>query len=261
MTTSLPLPPNASQLEMSLAVALMPPEDLRNLPADLDSRLDRPNDEELPFHVWEWGLEPVLPYLKDPRIALKDGRPWQKRRGTIGAGDIARAWIDVTADHEQNQGKRFQLHLRNLPSDNRPNEVIALSDLSKSVRNTLVRVTHQLDGRAFQVNGSYVNGLDRVEDWTGVHIEGLKPVVSFASFEHLLGTDTGLSITPTTTGRLSVSTHIAFHDESQGQSTLTFSTYTNLTMIYEDITGPLQPEELSDKVLGLPSELTTFTGA
>lgn len=277
MTHRLPLPPNETPLEYALAHAMAMPDDLVNLPQTIEERLENPHDSELPFLIWEWGLQPVLPYLKEPRKALAQGRRWQKRRGTIGAGHTARSWIDVHADHEQNELKRFQLHLNNLPSDNRPHEVIALSNLSKSLRNRLVRLTHDLDGRAFKINGSFVNGLDCVGDWTGVNIDGLEPVVSFASHEHLLGDNIGLEITPTTDGLIHISSHAilitmpeefvmnasfvnALTDHEKEQAEITTSTHTNLTIFYSDTPGPLQPQALSDDPLGLPSALTTFNG-
>ena len=169
----LQLPPNASPLELALAKALALPDDLLSAPQRISERRANPSDTDLPFWIWEWDLVGVAAVIKDPRQALSQGRKWQKLRGTIAAGHTARNWIGITATHEQEQRKRYHLHLSVLPGLLELDGIIKLSRLSHSMRNTLHRITYKYDDRAARYGRScfgrsiYSNssGIRFREDW------------------------------------------------------------------------------------------------
>lgn len=58
-------------------------------------------DDYLPFLIWEYGLEELLPYLPDPRVALNNGLQWQPIRGTPASLTLALSWLGVTAVIEE----------------------------------------------------------------------------------------------------------------------------------------------------------------
>lgn len=182
MARRLPLPSNATPLELALSAALALPDDLLLHPDVLEQRLVSPADEDLPFLVWEWGLQPVERYLDSPRRALSEGRRWQKIRGTIPAGHMARGWIGVTAVHEAEQDKRYHLHLDRLPDAGLLEAIIELSRLSSSVRARLYRLTYGLDLRAARAaSGSRAGACILAAD-SGLRLSPDGPVLSFLAF-------------------------------------------------------------------------------
>lgn len=178
MHRRLPLPPNESPLEIALAAALALPDDLLNLHEVLGERLKNPADEDLPFLVWEWGLQPVLPFLDNPRRALAEGRRWQKIRGTIPAGHIARSWIDAYAAHEQERSKRTHLHLAQSANESELDGIITLSRLSQSLRSDLYRITWQLDHRAL-IKGRRKRTNSIRSNSSGIRFRPDWPLISF----------------------------------------------------------------------------------
>ncbi|WP_068087488.1 phage tail protein [Polycladidibacter stylochi] len=182
---SLPLPVSATPLMRALAAAMALPDDMRALPERIAQRFNNPADEDLPFLIWEWGLGVVVNYLQDPRAALAKGRAWQRIRGTIDAGHMAREWIGVSADHEQHAQKYTTLHL-DAPTSGRQSEaVIALSKASVSLRSHLHRLTYNLDHRAFQFAsdhsryGHMIYGAD-----SGVPYSSIGPLLSYLDHAH-----------------------------------------------------------------------------
>jgi len=186
MARRLPLPPNASALEIALSAALALPDDLLNLHELLSERLRNPTDEDLPFLVWEWGLQPVLPFLDNPRRALAEGRRWQKIRGTIPAGHVARSWIDAYATHEQEHSKRYHLHLGNGATEGELEGIITLSRLSQSLRSKLYRVTWQLDHRAL-IKGRGKRTTSIRGNPSGIRFRPDWPLISFMEKVDLVG--------------------------------------------------------------------------
>lgn len=189
-TRSLVLPPNASPLELALARALALPDDFIELPSRLEERFDWPADAELPFLIWEWGLQPVTKYLSDPRQALREGRPWQRRRGTLAAGHIARGWIGIVADVEVELAKRLHIHLRDLIDGELLDAVIDLSRLSSSVRTQLFRLTHQFDIRPL-IGGRSRNGDALYSAFSGIKRHPDEPKLSFRA-KRVLGGSLGV---------------------------------------------------------------------
>lgn len=265
---SLPLPPNATQLEKSLAKALALPDDLLNIADTIQERFENPADEDLPFLIWEWGLQPILPYLSDPRRALKDGRLWQKIRGTIPAGHMARDWIDINAQHEQQQDKRFHLHLDQLVTGYGMQAVIALTNMSKSLRSDFYRITYKLDHR--EVRGAHskygqsitatMSGFRFKEDW---------PLLSLREFQtsyHLADSKTQSLSTITVVSGLLRASKIRFgidrapakqtlagldHDGNSTANVININVSTTAMINRAD--APLSGLPLSDLPLGSPA--------
>lgn len=178
---ALPIPPNASAMARALAVALALPSDITDAPDVIKTRFENPTDDELPFLIWEWDLQGVLPYLPDPRTALREGRKWQKTRGTISAGHTARGWLDVVAEHEQEVNKLYHLHLKTLATGNVLSGVIELSRLSQSLRSHLHRITYKLDHRALLRSQGKRAHTIRANS-SGIRFRADWPILSFREF-------------------------------------------------------------------------------
>jgi hypothetical protein len=178
MADRLVLPPNDSPLERALAKALALADDLQALAATVEARFETPADEDLPFLIWEWGLQPVTPYLTDPRLALSEGRRWQKLRGTPQAGHIARGWIGISAAFEAELNKLYHLHLNEVVDGDRLDAVIALSRLSSSLRARLFRLTYNLDVRPLR-GGRSKTGAALYSAYSGVRRWPGDPKLSF----------------------------------------------------------------------------------
>ena len=148
-----------------------------------DLRLDVP-DEAVPFLVWEYGLEPVLPYVPDLRQALAEGRQWQDERGTDAGILRALNWIDVTPDQiEQHPDDAwwdmFQLALKTPVSREEYERIVALTRLSKEAHADVIRIYSGHDERSFDWNRSDFNGADLYNDWSGIWIDNALPKMSF----------------------------------------------------------------------------------
>ena len=99
MTTETLLPNNATRLERALEQALR--SDL-TAAADLVRTVKEDAPDGWLLHlIWEYGLEELLPYLPDPRVALENGLQWQPIRGTPASIHLALSWLGVTAQIEE----------------------------------------------------------------------------------------------------------------------------------------------------------------
>ena len=161
-------------------------------------RADIP-ENSIPFLVYEYGLEPVLPYLgNDAARALIDGRDWQRLRGTGGHEDdpdtpaavrIGLGWISygasVDADPDGSWWDLFQVGLDRVPdADQFYNElvrIIGITRLSKEAHSDLIRIYSGHDIRHLVVNVGNIND-EYINDWSGVFPDGFPadwPKLSF----------------------------------------------------------------------------------
>jgi P2-related tail formation protein len=174
------LPPNRTALDAALSEALGPRlQDrtlgIRGLKAD-------PADPLLPWLVWEYGLDELLPWLADPRRAIAEGVLWQRLRGTPQALTTALGWIDLAADLEEDgPGSRFalfQLRLGQAPNLPEVRAVVRLAQLSAPARARLARLHNPIyDVRRFVPSRS--DWGDLLSDWSGVLAWGGGPKLSF----------------------------------------------------------------------------------
>lgn len=172
MTASHLLPRNASLFEQEMSKAT---DSLARLgsPADgLRAFKTDPDDFLLPWLLWEYGLSELLPYLPEPRQAIRDGLRWQRLRGTPAALATALSWVGATATVEQEPPgihfAEFQLNPgKVLDSDEAIAHLIALARLSAPARSRLSRITHGFDRRRFVLDESALGGA-LLSDHSGV---------------------------------------------------------------------------------------------
>lgn len=132
--------------------AMLPGEDVRAGIELIRTAKENPPDDWLYFLIWEFGLEELLPYLPDPRVALERGLVWQRIRGTPNSMRLAHSWLGLTAGiEEETPGGphwfEYQLSLDHVPDLPELRNIVGLARLSQPVRSRLARIHHGLDYR------------------------------------------------------------------------------------------------------------------
>lgn len=142
-------------------------------------------DETLPFLIYEYGLEPVVPWVNDLRTVLREGRDWQRIRGTPDAIRKALSWIGVSPEQieespDDTWWDLFQLALSAPVTDqHRLEAIIELTRLSRPAHTDVIRIYNsEWDVRALRWGvGRW--GENLVGDWSGVWLREDWPKVSF----------------------------------------------------------------------------------
>lgn len=175
-TTEL-LPDNASQLERDLdtlfdhggalepAVAVMRTAKYQDIP-----------DSFVPWLVYEYGLEEILPWVTDPRQAMRSGIQWQRVRGTPESLRLAMSWVGFVAKRieEEEPGRHyyeFQIEIEGVIIDaGLLDNIIQLSTLSAPIRSRLSRIYNaENDVRRFRLD--YSPWGDLLSDYSGIHTD------------------------------------------------------------------------------------------
>lgn len=131
---------------------MLPSEDVRAGIELIRTAKENPPDDWLYFLIWEFGLEELLPYLPDPRVALERGLVWQRIRGTPNSMRLAHSWLGLTAGiEEETPGGahwfEYQLALDHVPLPEELRNIVGLARLSQPVRSRLSRIYYGLDYR------------------------------------------------------------------------------------------------------------------
>ena len=160
MTSEHLLPANATPLEQALSLATdslarqaLPADTIRQFKTD-------PSDPLLPWLIWEYGLGELLPYLPEPRQAIREGILWQRLRGTPRALQIALGWMGADAVFVEPEVPgvhfaEFQIDPgRVLDDDRLIADLIAIAGLSAPARSRLSRIYHDWDLRRFVLDDS-----------------------------------------------------------------------------------------------------------
>ncbi|MCG5240096.1 phage tail protein [Azospirillum doebereinerae] len=169
MTATL-LPSSASPFERAAEASIamderVPSAMMRGAKLDAASPL-------LPWLIWEYGLGELLPYLPDPRQAIRDGVLWQRVRGTPAGLRIAFGWRGMAGVTVEEHGPGvhfadFMVDPGAVPDASAVLDLIALARLASPVRARLARIVHGYDVRKFRLDGSRLgNGL--LSDYSGV---------------------------------------------------------------------------------------------
>lgn len=113
---------------------------------------ESPPDDWLMWLIWEYGLEELLPYLPDPRVALVSGLQWQRIRGTPASITMALSWLGLAAVIEETDPLRvhwyeYMLDPGTVPSRPELRNLVGLAKLSAPVGTRLARVFHGYDCR------------------------------------------------------------------------------------------------------------------
>ena len=166
------LPSNAALFEQEMSKAM---DSLARLGSPADSLRDfksSPADALLPWLLWEYGLSELLPYLPDPRRAIRDGIRWQRLRGTPAALSTALSWVGAAATVEQEPPgihfAEFQLDPGLVLDSNQTlANLVAIARLSAPARSRLSRIYHGHDLRRMVLDESRL-GEALLSDHSGV---------------------------------------------------------------------------------------------
>ncbi len=137
------LPTNTTRLERALDLAsAAEPRVADGLRAVSRAKLTDIPDALIPWLLWEYGLGELLPYLPDPRVAIRDGVLWQRIRGTPRSLQIAYSWrgLERVVVEEEQIGRafaEFQIGTGAVPSPGAVDDLIVLSRLAAPVRSLL----------------------------------------------------------------------------------------------------------------------------
>lgn len=165
------LPANATALEIAIAQTI----DTAHLHAPAEAIRTvkwAPTDGVLPYLIWEYGLEELLPYLPEPRRAIREGVIWQRLRGTPQALAVALSWIGagaVVVEQEEPGGAHwaeFQFDPGRVLADAEVDRYIAVARLSAPARSRLSRIYHGHDLRRVVLDTSRL-GDALLSDYSG----------------------------------------------------------------------------------------------
>lgn len=169
------LPSNRTPLETALSLAIGPR--LLDDPLPIAGFKTAPQDALVPWLIWEYGLDELLPFLQDPRQALREGIQFQRLRGTVASLTMALGWRGIGGTiEERGPGfgfAGFQIDPGLVPSADAVVDIVALSRLAAPARARLLRLYHDLDWRA----AHYDTPLDRrclYDDWSGIDLDGVR---------------------------------------------------------------------------------------
>lgn len=153
------LPLNATAFEQVVEQALLYRSETPDAVDLLRGIKLNPSDALLPWLVWEYGLNALVPYLPNLRTVLKEGLLWQKERGTEAAVRRALGWADITPtvfEHETPgvHWNEYQLDTGKVPHRHELTAIIALAAMSAPARSVLRRLYHGCDKRRLILDGS-----------------------------------------------------------------------------------------------------------
>ena len=168
------LPANRTPFEEALEAAFTP--DLV-LSADPIRKLRRqPNDQVLPWLIWEYGLTEIAPYIDDPYRLIEEGILWQRERGTPAAVHRSLSWLGQIGALEQEDSVHWaeiQLALQAQPDERTLQAVRKLARLSIPARTRLARIhDSHWDVRRMVLDKALLDE-SLLSDWSGVVIDGV----------------------------------------------------------------------------------------
>lgn len=140
----------------------------------------QPTDPMLPWLVWEYGLENLLPYLSDPRLALQEGVQWQRIRGTPASLNMALGWLGLDSAKVESEvpGAHFfeyQVDTGQIVPTAMLDNLKAVAGYSAPLRSRLKRLYHDYDVRRVVLDESDYGAM--LSDYSGIDKDGL--VLSF----------------------------------------------------------------------------------
>ncbi|WP_150526280.1 phage tail protein [Roseibium sediminis] len=138
----------------------------------------------IPFLIYEFGLEALVPYIQDQYFLIDAGRQWARVRGTHKAIDDGLGFVGYAAGIEEPPERRstwwkVQLHLDRLRDSEEDLERIdGIVGLSLPTRSKLRRVYHGYNIPAVETGYTRL-GSCRLAGDSGVRVRGLRPKWSF----------------------------------------------------------------------------------
>ncbi|SDQ99799.1 phage tail protein [Pseudovibrio sp. Tun.PSC04-5.I4] len=137
----------------------------------------------VPWLIWDYGLEEVVPYVRDMQRVLSEGPEWQRARGTDRAFEIAFTWLNSEGYIDTPDGRHqwwdYQLGFTKAPDDlEQLKQLVGLSKLSQAAEGELFRIFSQdLDYRPVRLDEHrYDDGL--FDGYSGVRLWEGSPLIS-----------------------------------------------------------------------------------
>lgn len=207
------LPPNATAQERAVEQAMLLAGQVHAGVDGILSFKEAPPEAVLPWLVWEYGLEELLPFLPTARDVIEQGRPWERIKGTPEAVRLALSWLNYGApsiEEETPAGAHwfeFMVDPGGVPDRYEYLQDVAdLARLSAPVGTILSRIFHGYDVRRFMLDGSQFG--DLLSDYSGVRDQDMGLVLSFGrSTPSAAFLDDGAAATDITLARTHFTNH------------------------------------------------------
>ncbi|GJD31501.1 hypothetical protein PMNALOAF_2760 [Methylobacterium adhaesivum] len=143
----------------------------------------------LPWLLRDWGLDEVAAYVEDWQLLYREGKTWQRERGTLAAVDRALSWIgEAGAEVEEimpgsPRWAELQVALRKPPERlDALRNAVGLTRLSIGAKSILSRVHSGFDARAARPDYAVLDSTLLDFD-SGVRLAPGQPVLSFGREE------------------------------------------------------------------------------
>ncbi len=171
------LPANAGKVLKAIDQVSGPSADITQALTELPGFKYQSSDVMLPYLVWEYGLENLLPYLSDARLALQEGVRWQRIIGTPQAVNLAMGWLGY--QHSQIESEvpgahffEYQIDLGELLASSQLTSIQAVNQFSAPLRSRLSRLYHGFDVRRLVLDESDYGAM--LSDNSGITYQGTK---------------------------------------------------------------------------------------
>ncbi len=150
-------------------------------------------EDWVPWLIWDYGLEEVVPYVRDMQRVLAEGPEWQRTRGTDRAFEIAFTWLNsegyIDAPDGRHMWWEYQLGFTQSPSDlEQLKQLVGLSRLSQAAEGELFRIfSEDFDHRPVRMDEHcYDDGL--FDGYSGLKMWEGSPLISVGvSQAHVMG--------------------------------------------------------------------------
>ncbi|WP_455481293.1 phage tail protein [Bartonella sp. B12(2025)] len=178
------LPTNATEFEKSLADACDFHKDVDDIISGISrSKLLIRPPSFLPWLIEEYGLGELTPYVPNLYDLLDTGSKWQQVRGSLAAIDMGLEWLKLSAHFTAAWVGRvwwnsFQLDFDRLPEQSSLEAIVAITNLSKSLRSDFRRATYGYSAGIVEGNMSSLDNA-LLERESGVRMTASKTLFSF----------------------------------------------------------------------------------
>jgi hypothetical protein len=141
-------------------------------------------DDWVPWFIWDYGLEDVVPYVRDFRKVLAEGPAWQARRGTDAGIAIGIGWVEsegiVAPPDQRHNWWEFQVGFTTTPVDiTQIAQLEGIINLSKASEDELFRMfSIGRDHRPVRMDKHRFDG-GLMDGYSGEVIPGVGAKVSF----------------------------------------------------------------------------------
>ncbi|WP_108459197.1 hypothetical protein [Devosia naphthalenivorans] len=141
-------------------------------------------DDWVPWFIWDYGLEDVVPYVRDYLKVLTEGPAWQRTRGTPAGISIGIGWVGsagvVAASDQRHNWWEFQVAFDAPASDiDQISQLDGIIRLSKASEDELFRMFSP--GHDFRPARMDLHRFDEglMDAYSGIPLWENGPIVSF----------------------------------------------------------------------------------